>query len=78
MEAASEVASPFVADGWEATYDAEVAAVFLASSAAASVTDERLFVDGGHALHGPISELPSDGHPERLHAGPPAPTQGPL
>ena len=47
--------------------DVANAVVFLASSAAAYVTGECLFVDGGHALHGPISALPADGYPERHH-----------
>ncbi len=42
------------------------ATVFLASRAAAYVTGECLYVDGGHALQGPISALPPDGYPERL------------
>ena len=41
------------------------ATVFLASRAAAYVTGECLYVDGGHALQGPISALPPDGYPER-------------
>ena len=41
------------------------AVVFLASSAAAYVTGECLYVDGGHALHGPISALAPGGYPER-------------
>jgi citronellol/citronellal dehydrogenase len=45
--------------------DVANAVVFLASSAAAYITGECLFVDGGHALHGPISALPADGYPER-------------
>ena len=43
------------------------AAVFLASPAAAFVNGACLYVDGGHILHGPISALPADGYPERLH-----------
>ncbi len=39
--------------------------VFLASPASAYVTGEILYVDGGHALQGPISALPADGYPER-------------
>ena len=45
--------------------DVANAVVFLASSAAAYITGECLFVDGGHALHGTISALPADGYPER-------------
>ena len=42
------------------------AVVFLASPAAAYITGVCLYVDGGHALHGPISALAPDGYPERL------------
>jgi len=41
------------------------AVVFLSSSAAAYVTGEVLFVDGGHGLHGSMSALPPGGYPER-------------
>jgi citronellol/citronellal dehydrogenase len=45
--------------------DVANAAVFLASPAAAYITGECLYVDGGMILHGPISALPAGGYPER-------------
>jgi citronellol/citronellal dehydrogenase len=45
--------------------DVAHAVVFLVSPAAAYVTGQTLFVDGGHSLHGPISALPPGGYPER-------------
>ncbi len=45
--------------------DVANAAVFLASPAAAYITGECLYVDGGMILQGPISALPAGGYPER-------------
>ena len=56
--------------------DVANAVVFLASSAAAYVTGACLFVDGGHALHGPISALPRNGYPERQYPTPSTPREG--
>jgi citronellol/citronellal dehydrogenase len=44
--------------------DVANAAVFLASPAAAYITGECLYVDGGMILQGPISALPAGGYPE--------------
>jgi NAD(P)-dependent dehydrogenase (short-subunit alcohol dehydrogenase family) len=41
------------------------AVAFLASPAAAYVTGQTLYVDGGHGLHGTMSALPPGGYPER-------------
>ena len=45
--------------------DVANAAVFLVSPAAAYITGECLYVDGGMILQGPISALPAGGYPER-------------
>ena len=45
--------------------DVANATVFLASPAAAYITGECLYVDGGMILQGPISALPAGGYPER-------------
>ena len=41
------------------------AVTFLVSRAAAYITGEVLYVDGGHTLSGDFSALPADGYPER-------------
>jgi len=46
--------------------DVANATVFLASPAAAYITGECLYVDGGMILQGPISALPAGGYPERV------------
>ncbi len=50
--------------------DVANAVVFLGSPAAAYITGACLYVDGGHALQGPISALPPDGYPERDRRAP--------
>ena len=46
-------------------HDIANSVVFLTSPAAAYVTGECLYVDGGHILQGPISALPADGYADR-------------
>jgi len=41
------------------------AVAFLASPAAAYITGQTVYVDGGHTLHGHFSALPPGGYPER-------------
>lgn len=41
------------------------AVAFLASPAAAYITGQTLYVDGGHGLQGTMSALPPGGYPER-------------
>ena len=46
-------------------HDIANSVVFLTSPAAAYVTGEWLYVDGGDILQGPISALPADGYADR-------------